>query len=85
MTTATSDDDRAALRHQLAHRLDHLSRFGVGCVHGEGDADRTLRFDHAACDAAMLDRLTPPAVRPGLRALGFTRVRCGRGEASYAP
>lgn len=76
------EGERKERREHLVHRLDQLSRHGLGCVHFEGGDARTLRFDTGHCDEGFLDEVAPPNLRPGLRTMGFTLVRCSNGRAS---
>ncbi len=71
-------------RAALAREVDLLAGQGLGCVHVDGEADTTLRFDHGACNQAMLDAITPPAQHAALRGYGFRHVRCANGQATLA-
>ncbi len=77
-------------RARIAHRLDRLSPQGLGCVHVEGEGNRTLRFDRGQCSQVELDRIVHAEQRGPLRSVGFDRVRCQNGAgvielASVAP
>jgi len=77
----TGEARQERLRRRLAHRLDRFGSSRLGCVHTEGERHTTLRIDGAGCDLATLERHVPAAQRPGLRGLGFERLRCLNGSA----
>jgi hypothetical protein len=73
-----------AMRAELARDVDGLSPAGLGCVHVDGEANTTLRFDTVLCDQPMLDAIAPPDNAAALRTYGFRRVHCANGRGEIA-
>lgn len=80
---AASDAQKLERRLQLALALDALSPRGIGAVRVGGPTRQGLRFDGDLCSQALIDGVVRPEHHDGLRALGFTRVRCRNRQGLF--